>query len=57
MFRASFPEVLVSTWREHQIDVFAHLRDPELRPPQLTEKQRARYFEVLDRAAKLWGLR
>ena len=30
MFRASFPEVLVSTWREHRIDVFAHLRDPEL---------------------------
>ena len=57
MFRGSFPEVLVSTWREHRIDMFSHLRKPELRPPQLTEKQRARYFEVLDDAARLWGLR
>ncbi|MFH1739027.1 MAG: hypothetical protein ABIH23_08460 [bacterium] len=57
MFRATFPEVLVSTWREHRIDVFSHLREPELRPPQLTEKQLVRYFEVLDRTAHLWGLR
>jgi hypothetical protein len=57
MFRASFPEQLVATWREHRLDVFAHLREPELRPPQLTDKQRARYFEVLDAAARAWGLR
>jgi hypothetical protein len=57
MFRASFPEVLVSTWREHQIDVFSHLRETALRPPQFTEKQCARYFEVLDGAEHLWGLR
>lgn len=57
MFRGSFPTVLVSTWREHRIDVFSHLREPELRPPQLTEKQRVRYFEVLDRTAHSWGLR
>lgn len=57
MFRGSFPEALVSTWREHRIDVFSHLRETELRPGQLTEKQRARYFEVLDGAARTWGLR
>jgi hypothetical protein len=57
MFRASLPEELISTWREHQIDVFSHLREPELRPRQLTENQRARYFEVLDGAARLWGVR
>ena len=57
MFRASFPEALIATWRMHQIDVFAHLREPELRPPHLTDKQRARYFEVLEDAADAWGLR
>jgi hypothetical protein len=57
MFRASFPEVLVSTWRERRIDVFSHLREPELRPPQLTKRQRARYFQILDAAAHSWGLR
>lgn len=57
MFRASFPEHLVATWREHGLDVFAHLREPELRSLQLSDKQRARYFEVLDAAAKAWRLR
>ena len=57
MFRASFPEQLVATWREHRLDVFAHLREPELRPPHLTDKQRARYFDVLDAVARAWGLR
>jgi hypothetical protein len=57
MFRASFPEGLITTWRTHRLDVFAHLREPELRSPHLTDKQRARYFEVLDGAARAWGLR
>jgi len=57
MFRASFPESLITTWRSHRLDVFAHLREPELRSPHLTDKQRARYFEVLDGAARAWGLR
>lgn len=57
MFRASFPETLIATWRTHRLDVFAHLREPELRSPHLTDKQRARYFEVLDGAARTWGLR
>lgn len=57
MFRASFPETLIATWRAHRLDVFAHLREPELRSPHLTDKQRARYFEVLDGAARAWGLR
>jgi hypothetical protein len=57
MFRASFPEALIATWREHHLDVFAHLREPELRSPDLTDKQRARYFEVLDGAARAWGMR
>ena len=57
MFRASFPESLIATWRAHRLDVFAHLREPALRSPHLTEKQRARYFEVLDGAARAWGLR
>jgi len=55
--RASFPETLIATWRTHRLNVFAHLREPELRPPHLTDKQRAQYFEVLDRAARAWGLR
>jgi hypothetical protein len=57
MFRASFPEALIATWRAHRLDVFAHLREPELRSPHLTDKQSARYFEVLDCAARAWGLR
>lgn len=57
MLRASFPETLIATWRTHRLDVFAHLREPELRSPHLTDKQRARYFEVLDGAARAWGLR
>ena len=57
MFRASFPKSLITTWCAHHLDVFAHLREPELRPPLLTIKQRARYFKVLDDAAHSWGLR
>jgi hypothetical protein len=57
MFRASFPEKLIATWRAHRLNIFAHLREPELRSPHLTDKQRARYFEVLDGAALVWGLR
>lgn len=57
MFRASFPEGLIAVWRSHRLDVFAHLREPELRSPLMTDKQRARYFEVLDGAARAWGLR
>jgi hypothetical protein len=57
MFRASFPEALISAWRTHHLDIFAHLREPELRSPLLTEKQRVKYCEVLDGAARAWGLR
>ena len=57
MFHASFPEELIATWRTHRLNVFTHLREPELRSPHLTEKQRDRYFEVLDSAARAWGLR
>lgn len=57
MLRGAFPETLLSTWREHRIDMFAHLREPELRPPKLTLRQRSRYFELLERAARAWGLR
>ncbi len=57
MFRASFPEPLIATWRAHRLDLFAHLREPEFRSSHLTDKQRARYFEVLDGAARAWGLR
>lgn len=56
MFRASFPAALIATWRTHRLNVFAHLREPELRSPHLTDKQRTRYFEVLDGAARTWGL-
>ena len=56
MFRASFPEVLIVTWRKHRLDIFAHLREPQLCSPHLTAKQRDRYFEVLDRTARAWGL-
>lgn len=57
MFRASFPETLIATWRAHRLDIFAHLREPEFRSAHLTDKQRGRYFEVLDGAARAWGLR
>ncbi|MGK4007036.1 hypothetical protein WMF31_30720 [Sorangium sp. So ce1036] len=57
MFRASFPEALIAAWRTHRLDIFAHLREPELRSPHLTDKQRARYFGILDGAARAWGLR
>jgi hypothetical protein len=56
MFRASFPKTLITTWRTHRLDVFAHLREPELRSPHLSDRQRARYFEVLDSASRAWGL-
>lgn len=57
IFRASVPETLIATWRAHRLDVFAHLREPEFLPPHLTAEQRRRYFEVLDGAARAWGLR
>ncbi|RKH29100.1 hypothetical protein D7V77_06945 [Corallococcus sp. CA041A] len=57
MFCASFPQSLIATWRMHRLNVFEHLREPELRSPHLTDKQRARYFEILDGAARAWGLR
>jgi hypothetical protein len=57
MFCASFPETLMAAWRTYRLDIFAHLREPELRSPHLTNRQRARYFEVLDGAACAWGLR
>jgi hypothetical protein len=57
MLRASFPDQLVSSWREHRIDVFSHLARPELRPPQLNSKQRAQYLAILNGAALSWGIR
>lgn len=57
MFSASFPETLIATCRTHRLNVFAHLREPELRSPHLTDKQRARYIEILDGAADAWRLR
>lgn len=57
MFRSSFPEPLVATWRAYRLDVFAHLQNPSLRPPKLTDEQRSRYLEVLESAARVWGLR
>jgi hypothetical protein len=57
MFRGAFPETLIATWREHRIDVFAHLREHELRPPKLIDRQRSRYYDLLDRCAQAWGLR
>lgn len=56
-FRASFPETLIKTWRDHRIDVFAHLAVPDLRPPTMTAKQRVRYDELLTSVAISWGLR
>jgi hypothetical protein len=57
VFRGSFPEPVIATWRTHRIDIFAHLQDPALRPPNLTDEKQARYFDVLDRVARAWGLR
>jgi hypothetical protein len=57
MLRSAFPESLIATWREYRIDIFAHLREPELRPPELTDKQRSRYFDILDHTAAAWSLR
>lgn len=56
MFHASFPDALIAAWRGHRINLFAHLREPQLRSPHMTQKQRIRYFNVLDRAARAWGL-
>ncbi len=56
MFRASFPEALVTTWREHRVDVFCHLRQSEFRPAKFSPSQRERYFKVLDGVAQAWGL-
>lgn len=55
-FRASFPEALVAAWRSHGINMFAHLRELEFRPQEMTDQQRAHYFDVLDRAAYAWGM-
>lgn len=57
LFLASFPDALITAWRTHRLDVFAHLREPELRSPHLTDEQQVRYFEILDEAARAWGLR
>jgi hypothetical protein len=57
MFQGSFPDALVATWRRHRINVFWHLREPEFRPVKFSSTQRDRYFKVLDRAARSWGLR
>lgn len=57
MLAASFPESLITAWRAHHIDIFAHLREPEMRSPHLSAGQRARYFALLDRAAYAWGVR
>jgi len=56
-FRASFPEPLIATWRDHRIDVFAHLAGADLRPPAMSAKQRGRYDEILTSVATAWGLR
>lgn len=57
MCRASFPDSVVAAWRTLRLDVFAHLEEREFRPAHLTEEQQTRYFDVLDRAARAWGLR
>ena len=56
-FRASFPQSLIATWREHRIDVFVHLASADLRPPAMSAKQRVRYDEILASVATAWGLR
>jgi hypothetical protein len=57
MLHATFPAELVAEWRAHRIDPFAHLREPELRPKELSGSQRVRYVAILDEAARAWGLR
>jgi hypothetical protein len=57
MFHAAFPAALVATWREHRLDLFAHLAKPALRPPAMTAKQGFRYEAILDAVARAWGLR
>ena len=57
VFRAAFPEDLIATWGTHRIDIFAPLREPPFRPPQLTDRQRKTYCDLLDRSAHAWGLR
>jgi hypothetical protein len=57
MLQGAFPKTLIAAWRENRIDIFAHLREPELRPAKLTDRQRSRYFEILDGSARAWGLR
>jgi len=56
MFRAAFPDTLIATWRAHRINVFAHLRESDLRPQTMEDKQRKRYLDILDRATLAWGL-
>ncbi len=59
MFRASFPETLIATWREHGINVLEHLKARELRPPHLTDERTQvtkKYFAILDGVARAWGL-
>jgi hypothetical protein len=59
MFRASFPEVLITSWREHGINVFEHLKARELRPPHLSDERTQavkKYIAILDMAARAWGL-
>jgi hypothetical protein len=56
-FHASFPAELIATWKEHRIDVFAHLAKPKLRPPKMSAKQRGRYDAILASVASTWGLR
>ena len=57
MFHSAFPKSLVNTWREYHIDIFTHLREPELRPQEMTDKQKSQYFDILDRTAAAWSLR
>ncbi len=56
-FHASFPAALIATWRSYRVDVFAHLRAAELRPREMTAKQRGRYEAILAAVAAAWGLR
>ena len=59
MFRASFPAALITTWREHGINVFEHLKARELRPPHLSDshaKASKKYFAILDGASRAWRL-
>ena len=57
MLRATFPHSLITTWRNHKLDIFSYLRAPELRPPKMSASQRTRYIDILDRTATAWGVR